>query len=90
MSDAPIAAGLSTRPTTSTSVAASPVPMLSTSPMATSVLFAALTSATASSGAVGNRPSSRSCHCRSGSRETSEMSAEAATCTPSRLTVSIA
>ena len=85
-----MAAGLSTSPTTSTSVAAGPLPMRTTSPMATWLLFARLTSASASPAAEGKRPPSRACHCRRGSRETSETSTDCASCTPSRLTGSMA
>ena len=48
--------GCPTSPTTSTSVAAGPLPMRTTSPRATSLLFARLTSARASPAAEGKRP----------------------------------
>jgi hypothetical protein len=46
-------AGLSTSPTTSTSAAFEPLPMLTTSPTSTPLLLARLRSASASPGPVG-------------------------------------
>ena len=85
-----MAGGLSTRPTTSTSVADPPVPIVSTSPTPTPVLLAALASATASPAPVGKRPATTVCHCRTGSREASATSADWASWTPSLLIASIA